>query len=484
MGSISKVSHETFLDKQFTLQNFPNLPILENLKFLAILILGLVESFLIIQKYNLFYHIIPILWIISYTSLQFFLLSRPPKIFLVDFSCFKPPSHCRIPLSSFVEHVHMFDYFDQQSVDFMSKILGSSGQGPETYLPPSLHYIPPKSTYYNIIDEAKMVLFPIMEDLLIKTKLSPQEIDIIIVNCSVLCPSPSLSSLIVNKFNLRPDIKSFNITGMGCSASMIAMSLAQNLLLVHKECNAVILSTEIVSAGWYPGNEPSKLFMNCHFRMGSAAILLSNRKQVKNTSKYELKLISRVQRAFDDRAYKCAYREEDSNGLIGVTVSKDVPGVFAELLHDQLISLGSLMLPTYEKFKFVTSIIRKKYFVKSAKIYVPNFKTVVQQFCLPVTGKQVIRRIGKGLRLGEADMEPALATWHRFGNMSSSSFWYEMAYLESKERIKEGERVLLIGAGSGMKCTSVVLQCIRPIFGESEKGPWAGFIDKYPASAI
>ncbi|CAO2838968.1 unnamed protein product [Amaranthus hypochondriacus] len=378
----------------------------------------------------------------------------------------------------------MVDYFDQQSVDFMSKILGSSGQGPETYLPPSLHYIPPTSTHYNSIDEAKMVLFPVMEDLLTKTKLSPQEIDIIIVNCSVLCPSPSLSSLIVNKFKLRPDIKSFNITGMGCSSSMIAMSLAQNLLLAHKECNAVILSTEIVTAGWYSGNELAKLFMNCHFRMGSAAILLSNRKQVKNRSKYQLNLISRVQRAFDDRAYKCAYREEDSNGLIGVTVSKDVPGVFAELLHDQLISLGSLMLPTYEKFKFVTSIIRKKYFVKSAKIYVPNFKTVVQHFCLPVTGKPVIRRIGKGLRLGEADMEPALATWHRFGNMSSSSFWYEMAYLESKERIKEGEKVLLIGAGSGMKCTSVVLQCIRPIFGESEKGPWASFIDKYPASAI
>ncbi|CAO2838966.1 unnamed protein product [Amaranthus hypochondriacus] len=370
--------------------------------------------------------------------------------------------------------------YTRESADIMSEIVNSSGQGPSGYLPPNLHYLTPKNSHYNLIEEAKMLLFPVMENILSKSNLSPQNIDILIVNCTLISPSPCLASLIVNKFNLRPDIKSFNLSGMGCSGSMVAMSLAQNLLLAHRDCNAIILSTEILTAGWYSGNDPSKLFMNCNFRMGSAAILLSNRKQAKNTSKYKINLISRAQRAFDDRAYKCAYREEDSNGFTGVSVSKDIPGVFAEMLHDQLVCLGTLILPTYEKVKFVASIYWKKYFKKSAKVYVPNFKTVVRHFCLPLSGKPVIKKIGKGLKLGETEMEAALATWHRFGNLSSSAFWYELAYLEAKERVKEGEKILMIGAGSGMKCISVVLECIRPIFGESNKGPWAESIDMYP----
>lgn len=468
--------------QNLSLQNYPSLPIIDHLKFLPILLLTIFESYFILLKYELSFHIIPISCIFSYFILQY-ILSKPPKIFLVDFSCYKPPNYCRIPLSSFIEHVHLIN-FDKQSADFMSKILNSSGQGPETYLPPSLHFIPPRPTHYNSIEEAKMVLFPIMDDLLIKSNLSPLDIDILIVNCSGLCSSPSLTTLVINKFKLRPNIKTFNLSGMGCSASMISMGLAQDLLLLHRESNVVILSTEILTMGWYSGNDRSKLVLNCLFRMGGAAILLSNRKKAQIGSKYRLIWNSRAQRAFIDRAYKSAFREEDSNGLTGVTLNKDILEVASDMIRAQLIALGSFMLPALEKLKFVTSIVRKKYLKKSAEIYMPNFKTIIRHYCLPVSGKPVIKEIGKGLKLGERDMEAALATLHRFGNQSSSSLWYELAYLEAKERVREGERVWMLGMGSGPKCTSVVLECIKPILGESNKGPWAGCIDKYPALAF
>lgn len=40
-----------------------------------------------------------------------------------------------------------------------------------------------------------------------------------------------------------------------------------NLLKVHKNSNAVVLSTEILSTGWYPGKDKSMLALNCLFRM-------------------------------------------------------------------------------------------------------------------------------------------------------------------------------------------------------------------------
>lgn len=88
-----------------------------------------------------------------------------------------------------------------------------------------------------------------------------------------------------------------------------------------------------------------------------------------------------------------------------------------------------------------------------------------------------------GLKLGEMDMEAALMTLHRFGNQSSSSLWYELAYMEAKERIKKGDRVWQLGMGSGPKCISIILDCVRPIKGEAAWGPWADSIHQYPVQA-
>ncbi|EXC20873.1 3-ketoacyl-CoA synthase 5 [Morus notabilis] len=363
---------------------------------------------------------------------------------------------------------------------FMAKILSSSGQSEETFLPPALHYIPPKIHLHESIKEVHMSLFTVMDDLLAKTNLSPQDVDVLIVNCSGFCPSPSLSSIVVNKYAMRSDVKSFNLSGMGCSASALGIDLAQNLLKIHENSNAIVLSTEILSPGWYSGNEKPMLLLNCLFRMGSAAILLTNKKEAKTVSKYELIKTLRTQRAFEDKAYLSAIREEDSNGNLGVTLRRDLLQVAGETLRSNVAVLGSSILPLKEKLRYGVSVLIRRFLDKSCEIYVPDFKTVIEHFCLPTSGGPVIKEIAKGLRLGERDMEAALMTLHRFGNQSSSSLWYELAYLEAKERIKKGDKVWQLGMGSGPKCNSVVWKCVRPIVGESNKSPWADCIHRYP----
>ena len=138
------------------------------------------------------------LFFLSNCLLFFFIILTKPHfsnsspVYLVDFSCFKPPCFCRVPFSSFLENISMFETHDKESLAFMAKILSSSGQSEETYLPPALHYIPPKTHQRESIKEFQISLFPIMDDLLAKTNLSAQDIDILIVNCSAFCPSPSL----------------------------------------------------------------------------------------------------------------------------------------------------------------------------------------------------------------------------------------------------------------------------------------------------
>ncbi len=54
------------------------------------------------------------------------------------------------------------------------------------------------------------------------------------VNCSLFCPTPSLSAMLVNRFGMRSSILSYNLGGMGCSAGIIAIGLAEKLLQVRQ----------------------------------------------------------------------------------------------------------------------------------------------------------------------------------------------------------------------------------------------------------
>ncbi|KAJ6688673.1 3-KETOACYL-COA SYNTHASE [Salix koriyanagi] len=435
--------------------------LLEALRFSTLALVISLEAIFVLQKWKPIFHFLLLsIFIFIFTIKPYFLSSTP--VYLVDFSCFKPPDFCKAPFSLFLENASKIESFDKESVAFMAKILTSSGLGEETYLPPALHCIPPKPHQQESIKEAEMVLPPIMEDLLSKTKISPRDIDILIVNCSGFCPSPSLSAIISNKFSMRDDVKSFSLSGMGCSAGAIAIDMAQNLLKVHKNSYAVVLSTEILSTGWYPGHEKSKLLLNCTFRMGGAAILLSNKNEAKKSSKYNL-FFSFVKKIL--------------KGKLGVTIHRDFIQIFGETLKSNLTILGEQILPTLEKFWHAVSIIRMRFFNRSEEIYVPNFKSVIQHFCLPTSGSPVIREMAKGLKLGEKEVEAAFMTLRRFGNQSSSSLWYELAYLEAKEMVKKGDKVWLLGIGTGPKCCSLVWECLRPIVGESNTGPWAGSIN-------
>ena len=67
---------------------------------------------------------------------------------------------------------------------------------------------------------------------MLRAGLTPQQVDILVVNCSLFNPTPSLSAMIINHFRMRSDILSYNLAGMGCSAGVIAVGLADRILQV------------------------------------------------------------------------------------------------------------------------------------------------------------------------------------------------------------------------------------------------------------
>lgn len=149
---------------------------------------------------------------------------RSSYVYLIDFVCYLPPDHLRTSVSKFIKHLELCNLFDKEGLNFQERVFERSGIGPNACMPPSLHKIPPDTSFNGTREEIEAVLFTVVNDLLSKHKVNPQSIDFLVSNCSLFCPTPSITSMITNKFGFRHNIKSFNLSGMGCSAGMVSIS--------------------------------------------------------------------------------------------------------------------------------------------------------------------------------------------------------------------------------------------------------------------
>ncbi|KAL6966817.1 3-ketoacyl-CoA synthase 20 [Sarracenia purpurea var. burkii] len=320
------------------------------------------------------------------------------------------------------------------------------------------------------------------DDLFAKTGVKAKDIGILIVNCSLFNPTPSLSAMVVNRYKLPGNVLSFNLGGIGCSTGLISIDLAKQVLQVHPNSYALVVSMENMTLNWYFGNNRSILVSNCLFRMGGAAILLSNRPSDRHRSKYLLLHTVRTHKGAEDKSYACVYQQEDESRHIGVALSKDLMAIAGEALKTNITTLGPLVLPMSEKLLFFTTLVsRKALKMNKIKSYIPDFKMAFEHFCIHSGGRAVLDEIEKNLELSDWHMEPSRMTLYRFGNTSSSSLWYELAYLEAKGRMKKGDRTWQIAFGSGFKCNSAVWRALKTIDPSREKkNPWMDEIHGFP----
>ncbi|KAM1625239.1 hypothetical protein ACFXTN_012389 [Malus domestica] len=149
---------------------------------------------------------------------------------------------------------------------------------------------------------------------------------------------------------------------MGCSAGVIAVDLAKDLLQIHRNTYVVVVSTENITQNWYFGNKKSMLIPNCLFRVGGSAILLSNKSVDRRRAKYKLVHVVRTHRGADDKAFRCVYQEQDDKGKTGVSLSKDLTAIAGGALETNITTLGPIVLPISEQLLFFSSLVVRKLF--------------------------------------------------------------------------------------------------------------------------
>jgi len=400
-----------------------------------------------------------------------YITRREQPVYLIDFSTFEPPEDWKVTPDQLMQIMRFQNCFTEESVEFLDRMLKQSGCGPRTAWPPGtvqcLEGKPADTTAEAARKESEIVIFDCVESVLKKTKTNPKDIDVLVINCSLFSPTPSLCSMVINHFGLRSDVSSYNLSGMGCSAGLISIELVKNMLAAKPNAIALVVSTENLTQNLYLGNERGFLLQNTLFRCGGAAMILSNKWTDALRAKLKLLHLVRTQYVSDD-SFGCVYETEDNSAkkIRGVRLSKDIVKVAGRAMEKNFTTLGPYVLPMSEQLKtgfwmLVRFIAKKIAYQNKINPYIPDFKRGIDHFCIHAGGRGVIDGIEKNLQLTSRHVEASRYALFTYGNTSSSSIWYEMDYICSRMDLRRGQRVLQVAFGSGFKCNSAVWLCMN-----------------------
>ncbi|XP_014519773.1 3-ketoacyl-CoA synthase 12 [Vigna radiata var. radiata] len=415
---------------------------------------------------------------------------RDRECYILNYQCYKPPNDRMLGTEFCGKLIKRSENLGPNEYRFLLKAIVSSGIGEQTYAPRNIFEGREATpTLHDSIQEMEEFFNDAIAKLLAKSKVSPSEIDVLVVNISMLAALPSLSARIINRYKLRHDVKVYNLTGMGCSASLISMDIVKNIFKTQRNKLALLITSESLSPNWYTGNDRSMILANCLFRSGGCAILLTNKRSLKDRAMLRLKCLVRTHHGAREEAYGCCVQREDEQGRLGFHLGKTLPKAATRAFVDNLRVIAPKILPVRELLRFLfMSLIKKlnknntpKSAVTGATKSPLNFRTGVDHFCLHTGGKAVIDGIGMSLDLSEYDLEPARMTLHRFGNTSASSLWYVLSYMEAKKRLKKGDTVFMISFGAGFKCNSCLWEVMKDL---GDPNVWDDCIDDYPPETL
>ncbi|KAL3653124.1 3-ketoacyl-CoA synthase 12 [Castilleja foliolosa] len=408
---------------------------------------------------------------------------RHQNCYILDYECYKPSPDRKLSTKFSGEIIRRNKHLGNNEYKFLLKAIVSSGIGEETYAPKMVFDGREASpTLADGLLEMDEFFVDSIDKLFRRTGISPSEIDVLVVNISMLATIPSLSARIINFYKMRHDVKVYNLTGMGCSASLVSVDIIRSVFKARKHTKALLVTSESLSLSWYNGNNRSMILANCLFRAGGCAVVLTNEPSVRKKAMMKLKCLVRTHHGAKEESYTCCTQKEDEKGFVGFHLGKNLPKAATRAFVDNLKVIAPKILPVRELARFAGQLLRKRW-IKSSSSARPtiNFKTGVDHFCLHTGGKAVIDAIAENLGLSEYDVEPARMTLHRFGNTSANSLWYVMAYMEAKKRLKKGDRLFMISFGAGFKCNSCMWEVLRDL---DSKNVWDECIDSYPRSNL
>jgi polyketide synthase Type III len=155
--------------------------------------------------------------------------------------------------------------------------------------------------------------------------LDPVEIDALVISTCTGYLCPGLTSHVVERLELRPDILAYDLVGQGCAAALPNWRLADALLSPGSCRHVLSICVEVSSAAMYLDDDPGVLISACLFGDGAGAAVLSRDPDPGRRS-IEWKGFS----SLVDPAQRSALQFESKGGMLRNVLTRPVPRLAAD----------------------------------------------------------------------------------------------------------------------------------------------------------
>jgi alkylresorcinol/alkylpyrone synthase len=282
----------------------------------------------------------------------------------------------------------------------------------------------PDTLYARFTQHAPDLATRAAEKALADADTNPDEIDALLVSTCTGYLCPGISSYLIERLGLRPDLLALDLVGHGCGAALPNLRTAEALLNSGRCQRAISVSVEVCSAALYIDNDPGVLISACLFGDGAGAAVLG--KKPSNGSR-------RIQWIASNSVVKPAIRDllrfEQRSGMLRNLLSIRVPSLAADEVG---IVLNSLLARESVQQAAITSWI------------------------LHPGGRDVLNAIRERINLHPGDLRHSERVLRDFGNLSSASVFFVLQ--DAIENSASPGYWLMSSFGAGFSCHGALLK--------------------------
>jgi predicted naringenin-chalcone synthase len=257
-------------------------------------------------------------------------------------------------------------------------------------------------------------------------KMSPGEVDFLIVCSSTGYVCPDLGSRLIGHMGFRDDVQRASMSGLGCGGALPTMQRACDFVRAYPHRKALMLAVEICSACYFVDSSMETVVGNAICADGAATFLLRNASPRPTPRPAIVDFQSCVDSALID---KVGFRHCD--GKLRIVLATEVRNVASTLIERALNAL-------LERNEISRSEIRF--------------------WMAHPGGRKVIDNIQEHFGLTDHQIRFSKAVLRNYGNMSSPTVMFVLDQVMRNGNPRLGDWGVMVALGPGMAAEVALLQ--------------------------
>jgi len=270
------------------------------------------------------------------------------------------------------------------------------------------------------VSNAVDLLEKVVRNLLDEAKLTTDDIDAIVVSSTTGIATPSLDALVIERMQLRRDIRRLPVFGLGCAGGVTGLSRAADLAKARPGSRVLFLVVELCALTFRKNDLTKSNFVaTALFGDGAAGAILST--------------------DADGPAFGAGseYTWPDSLGIMGWDVEED-----------GLKAIFSQSIPTLVANDFTT--------ILHAFLQKNDLKlTDIDKFACHPGGAKVLDALENAFEIENGALKESRSVLRDFGNMSAVTALF---VLERMDWRKKNQRILMTALGPGFSSVMQLLE--------------------------